>query len=457
MILKKNINKAFYLFLVTHLILWTLIPFFSNTNLPLDTIEALAWGSNLDWGYYKHPPFSAFAVEIFYNIFGNNDWAYYLLSQIFVITALYFVWQFSYMILEDKLYSLLAVLILSSISFYNYKTPEFNVNVSQLPFWAISVYLFWRGLNFNKRIDWILFGIISAIGFLSKYLFIYILLSLFIFFILHIKKYSRSIKNYLLSIIISLGLLTPHFIWLLDNNFITIFYGLNRSGFTDYYLINHLKYPLVFLLKQIIVLIPFFIMIFVIIKKIKIRINTNDKKTLFLIFINFIPILLMLMTSVLTGAKIRTMWMMPFYLFLGTLFLIIYKKSIELKNIKKFYYIFLFFFILSPAVYLGTSLADQTKKTDFPGKEIARLVQNKWDENFTNEIKIVVGDEWAAGNLSYHLYSRPTWMSDLKNKTSSITDDQGVIYTGNPKILKKICPGVFGTIKPIGYCMIGRR
>ena len=457
MILKKNINKAFYLFLVTHLILWTLIPFFSNTNLPLDTIEALAWGSNLDWGYYKHPPFSAFAVEIFYNIFGNNDWAYYLLSQIFVITALYFVWQFSYMILEDKLYSLLAVLILSSISFYNYKTPEFNVNVSQLPFWAISVYLFWRGLNFNKRIDWILFGIISAIGFLSKYLFIYILLSLFIFFILHIKKYSRSIKNYLLSIIISLGLLTPHFIWLLDNNFVTIFYGLNRSGFTDYYLINHLKYPLVFLLKQIVVLIPFFIMIFVIIKKIKIRINTNDKKTLFLIFINFIPILLMLMTSVLTGAKIRTMWMMPFYLFLGTLFLMIYKKSIELKNIKKFYYIFLFFFILSPAVYLGTSLADQTKKTDFPGKEIARLVQNKWDENFTNEIKIVVGDQWAAGNLSYHLYSRPTWMSDLKNKTSSITEDQGVIYTGNPEILKKICPGVFGTIKPIGYCMIGRR
>ena len=457
MILKKNINKAFYLFLVTHLILWTLIPFFSNTNLPLDTIEALAWGSNLDWGYYKHPPFSAFAVEIFYTIFGNNDWAYYLLSQIFVITALYFVWQFSYMILEDKLYSLLAVLILSSISFYNYKTPEFNVNVSQLPFWAISVYLFWRGLNFNKRIDWILFGVISAIGFLSKYLFIYILLSLFIFFILHIKRYSRSIKNYLLSIIISLGLVTPHFIWLLDNNFITIFYGLNRSGFTDYYLINHLKYPLVFLLKQIIVLIPFFIMIFVIIKKIKIRINTNDKKTLFLIFINFIPILLMLMTSVLTGAKIRTMWMMPFYLFLGTLFLIIYKKSIELKNIKKFYYIFLFFFILSPAVYLGTSLADQTKKTDFPGKEIARLVQNKWDENFTNEIKIVVGHEWAAGNLSYHLYSRPTWMSDLKNKTSSITDDQGVIYTGNPKILKKICPGVFGTINPIGYCMIGRR
>ena len=44
-----------------------------------------------------------------------------------------------------------------------------------------------------------------------------------------------------------------------------------------------------------------------------------------------------------------------------------------------------------------------------------------------------------------------------KNKTSEITDDQGVIYVGNPKVLKKICPGVFGTIQPVGYCMIGKR
>ena len=78
MMLKKNINKAFYLFLFLHLLLWTLVPSLSNVNLPLDTIEALAWGSNLDWGFNKHPPFSAFAVEFFFTIFGNNDWAFYL-------------------------------------------------------------------------------------------------------------------------------------------------------------------------------------------------------------------------------------------------------------------------------------------------------------------------------------------------------------------------------------------
>ena len=27
--------------------------------------------------------------------------------------------------------------------------------------------------------------------------------------------------------------------------------------------------------------------------------------------------------------------------------------------------------------------------------------------------------------------------------------NEGVIYTGNPKILKEICPGIYGTIKPV--------
>ena len=179
MIKKKNINNALYLFLFFHLFLWTLIPSISNLNLPLDTIEALAWGSNLDWGFNKHPPFSAFVIELFYRIFGTNDWSYYLLSQIFVITAFYFVWKFSNDIFENKTYSLLSVFTLSGIYFYNFTTPEFNVNVSQLPFWALCIYFFWKGLNSNRKINWILFGIFSALGFLSKYLFIYLLVSLF--------------------------------------------------------------------------------------------------------------------------------------------------------------------------------------------------------------------------------------------------------------------------------------
>ena len=120
MIVKKNILKIYYLFLLSHLTLWTLVPTFSNINLPLDTIEALAWGSNLDWGFDKHPPFSAFAVELFFFIFGSNDWAYYLLSQLFVIVAFIYVWKFSNEILGNKALALVSLLALEGIFFYNF-------------------------------------------------------------------------------------------------------------------------------------------------------------------------------------------------------------------------------------------------------------------------------------------------------------------------------------------------
>ncbi len=457
MIAKKNITKIFFLFLFFHLVLWTFLPSISNTNLPLDTIEALAWGSNLDWGFSKHPPLSAFAVELFYSIFGNNDWSYYLLSQLFLIVAFVYVWKLSNEIFEEKIYSLLSIFLLSGIYFYNFTTPEFNVNISQLPFWALTVYYFWKGVNSNNKINWILFGIFSALGFLSKYLFIYILIAIFIYFLLNLKKYQKSVLNYLLSIVISLVLLIPHFVWLFKNKFITIFYGLNRSSLTETSWINHFENPLIFSVKQILILMPFLIMISILLKKFKFKMNIKNKKTLFLISINLIPIALVLITSIISGAKIRTMWMTPFYLFFGTLFIQLLRNNIDFKKIKKFYMFFLLIFILSPVSYLGVSIYDEKKRTDFPGKEIARLVQNKWNDNFVNDIKIVIGDEWFAGNLSYHLSSRPTWFNDLKKKASKIKDDEGVIYVGNPKILKEICPGVFGKITPVGYCMIGKR
>ena len=63
---KNKINKILTVFLFVIFLFGLLIPSISNNNLPLDTIEALAWGSNLDWGFNKHPPLSAFAVEVFY-------------------------------------------------------------------------------------------------------------------------------------------------------------------------------------------------------------------------------------------------------------------------------------------------------------------------------------------------------------------------------------------------------
>jgi 4-amino-4-deoxy-L-arabinose transferase-like glycosyltransferase len=417
---KKNSNSLFYTFIITHLILWTLIPSMTNNNLPLDTIEALAWGSNLDWGFNKHPPASAFFLEIFYQIFGPQDWAYYLLSQLFVVIAFIVVFKFAEELFKNKALSLISTLLLESIYFYNFTTPEFNVNVCQLPFWSLCVYYSWKLFD-NQQVtfkDSIWLGVFAAIGFLSKYLFIYLLISidLLFFYIIFFKKYKKFDFKYLISLEVFIVLLVPHLIWLMNNDYMTITYGLARTGLESSSLLDHIIYPLVFLGKQIGILIPFFIMIFFLIKKFKFRISLKDKKLLFLIFINLVPIGLMFLTSIITGSKTRTMWMTPFYLFLGVLIVYVFQAQINTKKLNKFISSFLILFIFSPFVYAYISITEIDKRTDYKGKEIALKIQYAWDQDHKEPIDVVLGDEWHAGNLSYHLESRPVWKGLITNE-----------------------------------------
>jgi hypothetical protein len=173
------------------------------------------------------------------------------------------------------------------------------------------------------------------------------------------------------------------------------------------------------------------------------------------------------------GAKIRTMWMTPFYLFFGVLFIYIFQKRIVIKKLKYFFSIFFFLFIFYPAAYLYISITQTDKRTDYPGKKISQTVQEKWNYSFSNEIGLVGGNEWQAGNLSYHLKSRPRWDNIFENDKNFIPKniEDGFILIGETNILSKICIGltkgnnlsvalavaVFIEVEKQGICMIGKK
>jgi len=217
-------------------------------------------------------------------------------------------------------------------------------------------------------------------------------------------------------------LLVPHLIWLTNNDYITIIYGLGRTGLENSNLLDHIIYPLIFLGKQIGILIPFFIMSFFLVKRFKFRVSLKDKKLLFLIFVNLVPIGLMFLTSMITGSKIRTMWMTPFYLFFGVLIVYIFQDQINLKKLNNFLSVFLLLFIFSPFAYAYISIKETDKRTDYLGEKIAIKTQYAWDQNHQKPINVVLGDEWIAGNLSYHLKSRPIWEGFItKDKLNSLS------------------------------------
>ena len=399
-------KKIFYLLCLYHLIIWTLVPYFSNKNLPLDVIEALAWGQDFDLGYNKHPPLSAWIPGLLFKIFGNKDWVYYLLSQIFIVISFVFLWKLSSFFLKKKSQILLSVLTIEGIAFYTFETPQFNVNICQIPLWIGTIYFFLKSIKNNKIADWIFLGTFSALGFLTKYIFAYLLISLF-FYLIYIFFIRKKINfNFLYTVLIFFLITAPHFQWLLQNDFTTIYYALKRGGLNEFNIYNHLLNPFKFLINQISILLPFLLLIYFLIKKIKIKLPFDNQKFIFLLFSFLLPFFLILITSMVTGSRIRTMWMIPFYSLIGVFFIFLYQDSINLKKLKSFNILLIIFLIISPTLYSLRSIYNDSR-TGYEGKKIALQIEKEWKTISKDEISNVGFSEWYAGNLSYQLSNRP--------------------------------------------------
>ena len=65
---KINCNRILTAFLLSHIIIWTIIPYISNINLPLDVIEAIAWSEGWPLGWEKHPPLSSWFPGLFFQV-----------------------------------------------------------------------------------------------------------------------------------------------------------------------------------------------------------------------------------------------------------------------------------------------------------------------------------------------------------------------------------------------------
>ena len=399
-------KKIFYLICLYHLIIWTIVPYFSNKNLPLDVIEALAWGQNFDLGYNKHPPLSAWIPGLLFKIFGNKDWIYYLLSQVFIVISFIFLWKLSSFFLKKNYQILLSVLTIESIAFFTFETPQFNVNICQIPLWIGTVYFFFKSIRKNKITDWIFLGVFSALGFLTKYIFAYLLISLF-FYLVFIFRVKKKINYNSLYALLAFFLITlPHFQWLIQNDFTTIYYAVKRGGLNEFNIYNHLLNPIKFLASQITISLPFLLLGYFLIKKIKIKLPFNNEKFIFLIFSFILPFFLILITSIISGSRIRTMWMIPFYSLIGVFFIFLYQDQINLKKLKKFYIILIIFLVISPTLYSLRSIYKDSR-TGYEGKKIALQIEKEWKTISKEKISNVGFSEWYAGNLSYQLSNRP--------------------------------------------------
>ena len=294
------------------------------------------------------------------------------------------------------------------------------------------------------------------------YLSLYFLASISLFFLGEIIIKKKLNYKYFLAIFSYLVTVSPHLYFLFFQDTNSIKYAIFRSfgdplsGLSEINFLNHLLYPPIFLIKQFLILLPLLILLRILLNNFKTRINLKDKKLIFLFSLTLLPIILMFFTSLIGGVRIRTMWMTTFYVFPGV-FVYLFKSQIQKLKFRKFFTFFLIIFLTLPFVYGLDSYIQKDKRTDFPGRKIAKDIQNTWNKNFSNDIEFIIGEGWVyggwyGGNLSYHLKNRPQLIYKKNNKINNY----GLIIVDKLNS-KNECSGILLKVEPyFDSCLIGK-
>jgi 4-amino-4-deoxy-L-arabinose transferase-like glycosyltransferase len=436
-------ERIFSLFAISHCILWTLLPTILRFNPHLDSLEAFVWGSEWQLGYDKHPPLSAWFLELILVILGKKAWVAYFVSQICITSALVAMWHLSKLFL-DKSSALMAVLLLEGIYYYNFTSTEYNTNILMLPIWAWSILYSWKACFTNQAQYWVKLGILLGLGMLSKYYTILLCTTIILMIIFEpdFRKNLKTFKPYL-GVAFFLLIITPHLIWLIKNNFPTISY-INTRLSSNYSIYNHLLNPFNFFLAQLLshlgMLIIFFGAFFKFInrsayKNFTLRTSFKDIKAVFLIFMGFGPFILTLIPSLLTASTIKDMWGTPLWNLSGIILFYFLKPSLTEISLKRFYKIWAIIMILVVLIYSLTILFNQNNKRDsFNGYLAAFEVNRLWSILNPNQpLEIVAGEIWLTSNISFFSPQKIHVFIDMDEKTSpwlsyhDIEDKGGVI------------------------------
>src|SRR6478736_1145803 len=116
--IERNPVAAFAVFMLVHVLLWTVLPALLQRDLQL--------------GYWKHPPLPWLLMDITHRIFGARLWPFFLLGQLAAAVAFWATWRFGRE-LFTPLEAFVAVVILDGSIEYGFNTTAFNHNILELP------------------------------------------------------------------------------------------------------------------------------------------------------------------------------------------------------------------------------------------------------------------------------------------------------------------------------------
>lgn len=407
--------RLFWGFAAIHLVLWTVVPALTSPNAPLDVIEGYAWGHEWLIGTHKHPPMQAWWLEILAMLTNRAPWVHFFASQLAIVIAFWAVWRTGRRMFSPQA-ALLGALLLEGVVYYNFTSPEFNPNVLQLPFWALTGLYFHRAVKEGRMTDWFLLGLFSAGGLYSKYSTMLLLVSLTILLLVRPEGRRRLAEpGPWIALLTVFALFLPHIIWLIDNSFLPFTYAWGRMHDPSNigFIASTVRAPVFYILSQLLAILPMTLLFFAFFDHGKLvpneRFRSFDRD--FLDFVTFGPFIFTLIMAVVVGIKVHDMWAMPFWNFIGLWAISRFKADFSPRAVRRFTYSWVVVSFGLLIAFTASNLfspyfTHRGLRVHFPGQALAATVGTVWHDRFRTPVPYVVGDVWAAGNVAYYL---PEW------------------------------------------------
>jgi hypothetical protein len=444
-------GRAFAAFLFLHAAVWTALPTLLYPNLPLDLIEALTYGREWQLGYDKLPPLPWWLVEIVYRLIGY-DFAYYLLAQISVISALAVVFAAARP-LAGPLGALAAVLIVDGLHYLNYTSAKFNHDVIQLPFWALAGFAFLRALRGRQTADWLLLGLAVGLSLWAKY-FVLVLavpLALFVAVDRDARKTLATPGPYI-AIAAALITMAPHLIWLVRNDFLPFAYAEHRA-LQSRGLIDHVWHPLQFAVSQLFFLIPSLLIALPLVypraradePPLTASPDTSDRRIM--AWLAFGPVATVLALSAISGRGTVAMWGYPLSLFLGLWIVLAARRALDRVRLSRLLTAWaIVFTCLGVAFIVNYAVLPhydhRYRAVFFPGGDLGREISQRYRAVTGRPLVYVIASMWDGGNVAHYAPEHPRvlidgepqrapWidLADLRSKGAVVVWTAGDLYT----------------------------
>ncbi len=200
-----------------HCLLWWIGTSLLLGNVHTDTSEIAYWGRSLALGYSKHPPLPSWIAAGAMALSPSPIVALLAIGQACIGIAAVYVWATIRLFASPRAALIGVVLLLASPAATLYAV-QVNHNTLLLPFWAATAFYAARYLEGGRLGDAVALGLAAALGFLSKYEILVLLLSILAAAMM-VEPYRKRLLRWqtLVPILIFAVLLLPHMIWLVDH------------------------------------------------------------------------------------------------------------------------------------------------------------------------------------------------------------------------------------------------